>query len=92
MFKIILNFLETKDWEKSLLEILPARKFNQDKNSTSGNDKNGDDNSEIDNNAESSNKEEEISEITDPNASNIIEDTSDTTKETSESTFTNEES
>ncbi|OUM68162.1 hypothetical protein PIROE2DRAFT_24253, partial [Piromyces sp. E2] len=27
MFKIILNFLETKDWEKSLLDILPARKF-----------------------------------------------------------------
>jgi len=32
MFKIIVNFLETKDWEKSLLDVLPPRKFNQDKN------------------------------------------------------------
>ncbi len=93
MFKIILNFLETKDWEKSLLEILPARKFNQDKNSTSGNDKNDDDdNDESDNNDESSNREDEISESNDFSASNSVENVSDSIKETSENTFTNEES
>ena len=37
MFKIIVNFLETKNWEKSLMDVLPPRKFNQDKNSTSEN-------------------------------------------------------
>ncbi|ORX45208.1 hypothetical protein BCR36DRAFT_300101 [Piromyces finnis] len=51
MFKIILNYLDTNDWEKSLLDILPARKFNQDKNSTSEDENlKNKDNENVDNN------------------------------------------
>ncbi|KAL6591035.1 guanine-1-methyltransferase-domain-containing protein [Neocallimastix sp. 'constans'] len=99
MFKIIVNFLETKNWEKSLMDVLPQRKFNQDKNSASESKTNDSDNEskvndegeEDHNNNENSNEEileEVISTSTISNSNNDHSSTSNL-KETSESIVTN---
>ncbi|ORX82600.1 hypothetical protein BCR32DRAFT_292538 [Anaeromyces robustus] len=73
MFKIIVNFLETKDWEKSLLDVLPPRKFNQDK---SNNPENHD---TLENNEDSENKDVNDENDSDDNNNNDDNETTEST-------------